>query len=126
MPVCYWRAALPPAPGPSLWVRLFPLASPGATAGLELYMETSGARAHDYLYAIPGAAIGGGLPVALGADCRGNGCAGGSRVDSRGLPYRFQEGDVEERPPTDRGDHGPEPAALRRPDHADATGKGIS
>jgi len=30
-------------------------------------METSGARAHDYLYAIPGAAIGGGLPVALGA-----------------------------------------------------------
>ena len=61
-------------------------------------METSGARAHDYLYAIPGAAIGGGLPVALGADCLGNGCACGSRVDSRGLPYRFQEGDVEERP----------------------------
>ncbi len=38
-----------------------------ATAGLELYQETVGARRHDYLYAIPGAAIGGGLPVALGA-----------------------------------------------------------
>jgi acetolactate synthase-1/2/3 large subunit len=43
------------------------LVDEGATAGLDLYMETSGARAHDYLYAIPGAAIGNGLPVALGA-----------------------------------------------------------
>jgi len=43
------------------------LVDEGATAGLELYRETEGARAHDYLYAIPGAAIGGGLPVALGA-----------------------------------------------------------
>lgn len=39
----------------------------GATAGLELYMHTSGARQHEYLYAIPGAAIGNGLPVSLGA-----------------------------------------------------------
>jgi acetolactate synthase-1/2/3 large subunit len=38
-----------------------------ATAGMELYVETAGARRHEYLYAIPGAAIGGGLPVALGA-----------------------------------------------------------
>lgn len=38
-----------------------------ATAGLELYLETGTAAAHEYLYAIPGAAIGGGLPVALGA-----------------------------------------------------------
>ncbi len=38
-----------------------------ATAGLELYQETGTAPAHEYLYAIPGAAIGGGLPVALGA-----------------------------------------------------------
>ncbi len=39
----------------------------GATAGLELFAETVGARQHDYLYSIPGAAIGGGMPVALGA-----------------------------------------------------------
>jgi acetolactate synthase-1/2/3 large subunit len=37
------------------------------TAGLELFSETVGARPHDYLYATPGAAIGGGMPVALGA-----------------------------------------------------------
>jgi acetolactate synthase-1/2/3 large subunit len=43
------------------------LVDEGATAGLELYAETVGARRHDYLYSIPGAAIGGGLPVALGA-----------------------------------------------------------
>ena len=39
----------------------------GATAGMELYMHTGNARRHEYLYSIPGAAIGGGLPVALGA-----------------------------------------------------------
>ena len=39
----------------------------GATTGPELYMHTANARRHDYLYSIPGAAIGGGLPVALGA-----------------------------------------------------------
>lgn len=38
-----------------------------ATAGLDLYAQTGAARAHEYLYAIPGAAIGNGLPVALGA-----------------------------------------------------------
>lgn len=43
------------------------LVDEAATAGLDLYMHTAGARAHDYLYAIPGAAIGNGLPVALGA-----------------------------------------------------------
>lgn len=43
------------------------LVDEGATAGLDLFRETAAARAHDYLYAIPGAAIGGGLPVALGA-----------------------------------------------------------
>jgi acetolactate synthase-1/2/3 large subunit len=43
------------------------LVDEGATAGLELYAETVGARRHDYLYSIPGAAIGGGMPVALGA-----------------------------------------------------------
>jgi acetolactate synthase I/II/III large subunit len=37
------------------------------TAGLELFSETVGARPHDYLYSTPGAAIGGGMPVALGA-----------------------------------------------------------
>jgi acetolactate synthase-1/2/3 large subunit len=30
-------------------------------------MHTAGARQHEYLYAISGAAIGNGLPVALGA-----------------------------------------------------------
>ena len=39
----------------------------GATAGLELFAETVAARQHDYLYSIPGAAIGGGMPVSLGA-----------------------------------------------------------
>ena len=39
----------------------------GATAGMDLFAETVTAAQHDYLYAIPGAAIGGGLPVALGA-----------------------------------------------------------
>jgi acetolactate synthase-1/2/3 large subunit len=43
------------------------LVDESATAGLELYAQTMGARAHDYLYAIPGGAIGNGLPVALGA-----------------------------------------------------------
>lgn len=43
------------------------LVDEGATAGLDLYMHTAGAREHEYLYAIPGAAIGNGLPVALGA-----------------------------------------------------------
>jgi acetolactate synthase-1/2/3 large subunit len=43
------------------------LVDEGATAGLELYAETAGARPHDYLYSVPGAAIGNGLPVALGA-----------------------------------------------------------
>ena len=43
------------------------LVDEGATAGLELFAETVTARPHDYLYSIPGAAIGGGLPVALGA-----------------------------------------------------------
>jgi acetolactate synthase-1/2/3 large subunit len=43
------------------------LVDEGATAGLELYLHTAGARRHDYLYAIPGAAIGNGMPVALGA-----------------------------------------------------------
>ncbi len=43
------------------------LVDEGATAGLELYTYTAGAAQHDYLYSIPGAAIGGGLPVALGA-----------------------------------------------------------
>lgn len=38
-----------------------------ATAGLDLFRETAGARHHDYLYSIPGAAIGGGMPVSLGA-----------------------------------------------------------
>lgn len=43
------------------------LVDESATAGIDLYQQTAGARAHDYLYAIPGAAIGNGLPVALGA-----------------------------------------------------------
>ena len=43
------------------------LVDEGATAGMELYLQTAGARQHEYLYAIPGAAIGGGLPVSLGA-----------------------------------------------------------
>ena len=43
------------------------LVDESATAGLELFAETVAAQQHDYLYSIPGAAIGGGLPVALGA-----------------------------------------------------------
>lgn len=43
------------------------LVDEGATAGLDLFQQTATARRHDYLYAIPGAAIGNGLPVALGA-----------------------------------------------------------
>lgn len=43
------------------------LVDEGATAGLDLFTETAGARPHDYLYTICGGAIGGGLPVALGA-----------------------------------------------------------
>ena len=43
------------------------LVDESATAGLELYAQSAGARAHDYLYAIPGGAIGNGLPIALGA-----------------------------------------------------------
>ena len=43
------------------------LVDEAATAGMEMYAETATAEAHEYLYAIPGAAIGGGLPVALGA-----------------------------------------------------------
>ena len=43
------------------------LVDEGATAGLDLYTETIGARPHDYLYTVCGGAIGAGLPVALGA-----------------------------------------------------------
>lgn len=43
------------------------LVDESATAGLDLFQQTVGARRHEYLYAIPGAAIGNGLPVALGA-----------------------------------------------------------
>ena len=38
-----------------------------ATAGLELSAHSVGSRRHDYLYAVQGGAIGGGLPLALGA-----------------------------------------------------------
>ena len=43
------------------------LVDESATAGLELYANSMGARKHEYLYAIPGGAIGNGLPAALGA-----------------------------------------------------------
>lgn len=43
------------------------LVDESATAGIELFQHTHGSRRHEYLYAIPGAAIGNGLPVALGA-----------------------------------------------------------
>ncbi|RLQ22284.1 acetolactate synthase large subunit [Seongchinamella sediminis] len=43
------------------------LVDESATAGLDLFQQTVGARRHEYLYAVPGAAIGSGLPVALGA-----------------------------------------------------------
>ncbi|TDG12839.1 acetolactate synthase large subunit [Seongchinamella unica] len=43
------------------------LVDESATAGMDLFQQTVGARRHEYLYAIPGAAIGNGLPVALGA-----------------------------------------------------------
>jgi acetolactate synthase-1/2/3 large subunit len=43
------------------------LVDESATAGLDLFQQTVGARRHDYLYAIPGAAIGNGMPCALGA-----------------------------------------------------------
>lgn len=43
------------------------LVDEGATAGLDLFRETAGARAHDYLYTVCGGAIGAGLPAALGA-----------------------------------------------------------
>jgi acetolactate synthase-1/2/3 large subunit len=39
----------------------------GATAGLEIFQETIGARKHDFLNAVTGGAIGAGLPMALGA-----------------------------------------------------------
>jgi acetolactate synthase-1/2/3 large subunit len=38
----------------------------GATASIEIFAGTQRARRHDYLYSIPGAAIGAGLPVTLG------------------------------------------------------------
>ena len=43
------------------------LVDESATAGFDMYAQTAGARRHDYIYAVPGAAIGNGLPVALGA-----------------------------------------------------------
>ncbi len=43
------------------------LVDEAATAGMEMYGETATAAAHEYLYAIPGGAIGGGMPIALGA-----------------------------------------------------------
>jgi len=39
----------------------------GATLGLQVYNHIVGARAHDYLDASCGGAIGGGMPLALGA-----------------------------------------------------------
>jgi acetolactate synthase I/II/III large subunit len=43
------------------------LVDEGATMGSAIFDRTQGARAHDYLYAVCGGAIGGGLPLALGA-----------------------------------------------------------
>ena len=43
------------------------LVNEGTTVGLAIYNRTEGARAHDYLDAACGGAIGAGLPVALGA-----------------------------------------------------------
>jgi len=43
------------------------LVNEGITLGLPVYLRTQGARAHDYLDAGCGGAIGAGLPVALGA-----------------------------------------------------------
>ena len=43
------------------------LVDEGATNGLTIFELTKGARAHDYLSAVCGGAIGGGLPLALGA-----------------------------------------------------------
>jgi acetolactate synthase I/II/III large subunit len=43
------------------------LVDEGATLGAAIYHRTEGARAHDYLHAVCGGAIGGGLPLALGA-----------------------------------------------------------
>ncbi|MBM3302671.1 MAG: hypothetical protein FJY85_22310 [Deltaproteobacteria bacterium] len=43
------------------------LVDEGATNGHTIFRVTEGARAHDYLNAVCGGAIGGGLPLALGA-----------------------------------------------------------
>ncbi len=43
------------------------LVDEGATNGFTIFGLTEGARAHDYIYAVCGGAIGGGLPLALGA-----------------------------------------------------------
>lgn len=43
------------------------LVDEGATNGLTIFELTKGARSHDYLSAVCGGAIGGGLPLALGA-----------------------------------------------------------
>ena len=43
------------------------LVDEGATMGAAIFHRTEGARAHDYLHAVCGGAIGGGLPLALGA-----------------------------------------------------------
>jgi len=43
------------------------LVDEGATNGPPIFEATKGARAHDYLNPVNGGAIGGGLPMALGA-----------------------------------------------------------
>ena len=43
------------------------LVDEGATSGTPIFAATKGARAHDYLAPVNGGAIGGGLPLALGA-----------------------------------------------------------
>ncbi|MEL6766157.1 MAG: acetolactate synthase large subunit [Pseudomonadota bacterium] len=43
------------------------LVDEAATIGQAMFPKTVGARRHDYLYTVCGAAIGGGLPIALGA-----------------------------------------------------------
>ena len=55
----YDAVVVHPSPGAFTAAALAILVDEGATAGLELYAETVGARRHDYLYSIPGAAIGG-------------------------------------------------------------------
>ena len=43
------------------------LVDEGATMGLSMFKQTVGAASHDYLFGVCGGAIGGGLPLALGA-----------------------------------------------------------